>query len=168
MGGLVWRAGDYEMSIMDYEYPEEYDEDGKELEIDPNHIFNVKIINLLKGSEKEKQVELKYLYSLDENNHFEGYGKETKDPLDWLFEQVKATAGVKIIPSVNQRCSTKESRQSPEYYLQSDIGDDNVILGTEPRMFLLEDRSQGKWLAAKNLGYCLRKSRIDYLKERGV
>ena len=156
MGGLVWRVGDYSASIMDYEYPEQYDDDDNELEIDKNHIFNVKIESELNNSKKEMQVPLHELFDLDENNHWKV--KETKTPRDWLFNKISNTEkGVLIVPSL-------DLFNPSEYFLISDIFDEDIKIGIEPKMYKIKDLKELEWLFSKGLNYSSRKARYSFEK----
>ena len=167
MGVLAWRAGDYSILIRDYEYPNQYDSDDKELVIDKNHIFNITITNLITGSEKQKEVPLFKLYNLDENGLFETEENETLSPRDWIFNKVNSTKeGVLVMPTLSLHGRISESYSPPEYYLQSDIFDNDIEVGVKAVELKVTTIDEMDWLFYNGFTYASHSERLKYLKDK--
>jgi len=159
MGGIAWRVGDYSLVIKDYEYPKEYDDNDNQLPLDENHIFNVTVRSELNSSKKELQVPLHELYDLDKNKHFLNEGGKT--PREWLFNKLKATSGIFIVPELPLFFDRSSGQvPPPDYFLNSDIFDEDIKVSLEPRIFKITDLKEIDWLYSKGFNYSSRKARL--------
>jgi len=168
MGGYAYRVGLYELHFMDYHY-DEIPEDGA----DSPQFFDTLLVDceIIKLPEKwTKNTKLKTkklsvpcskLYTI--KDHGDGtYGLEydynKPGPREWLFDTLKAQSKVlEIIPmlklSVSRDDDEKYYKNVPDYYLQSNIGDEDIKTGMKPRTFLIENLEQLEWLSMRNFGY---------------
>ena len=170
MGGCVYRIGDYQALIKDYEYPKTYDDDDNPIKQDPAHIINVKLTNLLSGQEKEVQARLDELENLTPDGFFDE--KMKRNPSHWLYERLRfLNRPILIIPSLSLHIGNAEAevlKNMPRYYLNTDIMDENIQIITHPRIFEINDISELDWLASKGLSYCGLAERKRYFEARGI
>lgn len=151
MGGRVWSVGDYSIVIMDYSF-DVLPEDGvnkSEIEEVKKIPLNIKIEKRFTNEEKEMNIPVGDLFPFkkydDEKYGIDWHGET--DPRYWLLDLLKKqNKEIKIKPQLNVNCHEIEP---PNYYLQSDIFDDDIKIGITERIFVIANVKELDWLGSR-------------------
>jgi hypothetical protein len=162
MGGLVFRVGDYQVVEMDYAYevPEEGADSAEYYDTLVASITVEKLRSDSTGKEFNIPVsELWHIVKCEDGRYWPSWslGKEEdgKTPRDWLFNKL-AEAEIKVVitPRLNIHCSNQDNYKTiPGYYLSTDIYDDDIVVKTTPKEYLITDLKELEWLGSKGFGY---------------
>ena len=180
MGWNTSTVGDYELTFHDDALPQteifndetdEYDP----IDVDDNQLIEVTITNRLTSETKLDHVKVKDLYEVDKKSGVYLFWSERgKQPINWLFDYVMKKDGcIKIIPCLKTKAYDQNFETGdlyvkvPEYYLNSEILDDNVSLGLKPKLYKLTTVEEINFLSKYGFNYSTDSDRIAYFEMHG-
>lgn len=158
MGRYVATINNYYAEYGDYQW--DYIKDRQDLSYYENYFFDIEITNLNDNSIKQLKVPL--LEFTDVKKYRSKYGIKNNDKktlFRWLFKYVQATLNEKIViyPYVTGNYSLMRYDEKniiiDKYYLQTEIGDENVILGIKPKEIIIKDFDDIIWLNKRLIGF---------------
>lgn len=154
MGGQVYRIGDYEAVIMDYAY-DDLPEDGTMSRVEyDNLIISFKVNNIKTKSSKEFSISISELHSIKRHDDGRYYiDWDGLSPREWLFNKlVQSNTKIEIIPILSIHV-TSNHNLVPDYYLQSEIGDEEIHVSTIPKQYEIKSLSELEWLGDRGFRY---------------
>lgn len=155
MGGWSNRIAHYEVSQMDYYY-DKIVEDGESLGYYESTTVEAKFKNLLTKEEKMVNVKLSDLHDFikNEDGSYCLSNNENKNLFTWLWNTLKSNnVIIKSAFKLSVNIAREYWNNMPVYYLNSKIGDNELIVSTKKVEFEIEDLSQISWLASKGFDY---------------
>lgn len=162
MGGWRFRVGDYTLEHTDY-YEDELprDEEGEYIDIMDKGFFDTLLINctiqnIISGKEKEMDIPCSELYTIKEYDDgsfqvdYDGHS-----PRNWLFDTLKKQGKkIEISPRLSIHCSEREYYKTiPDYYLQSELRDEDIKVGLIKRTFQINDIADLDWFFERGFIY---------------
>ncbi|MCP4990824.1 MAG: hypothetical protein GY928_33725 [Colwellia sp.] len=164
MGGMGYRVGNYHLAVMDYGYDlpsghvDYLPEDGHKDKsfYDTATAFCI-LKNVQSKQKKEMNIACSKLYDIIkyDDGMFAIDWRGERTPRDWLFETLKRQGKpIEIAACLSLYVKDRELWKGiPDYYLKSEIGDEDIQVCTKRRVYNIDALSQLDWLGARGFTY---------------